>query len=217
MDKLSPNYMTKEFKGMPKEIQDEFDKEYFAHLANTNVSNPKLMVTYSGGSAVGKSSLSTALQTALHGVVLENDAVRALIAKLRPELPKDERNILFWQYTMSIYTRMSKLTKNGLIIRDGVVDWYYDRVFPLFEQQGYEIFIVAFDISRQKREQLILRRGDKETVSANRLLEIMDEQDFHIERFRKFRKPDITLHDDDMFDHDKVIAAIKAKLETLRH
>jgi hypothetical protein len=84
-----------------------------------------------------------------------------------------------------------------------VIDWCYDRILPIFKKQGYAIFVVGYQLSRQKLIQLINARGDKPTVSAERLISLLDDHAFHQKRFRKAYKPDVLLTDETAFDHDK--------------
>ena len=202
---------------VPDELRLYLDEHYLSQLTNLELVHPKLVITFSGGNAVGKSSLSKAIQEQLGGVILENDAVRA--AMLAPDAPqvgqKDDHarfSALAWQYIIDLYRRLDSVTKNGLIIRDAVVDWYFDRILPIFEQQGYELFIVRFELSRDKRITLIRQRGGKEWTTTERLEQLLDAHDLYAKRFLAAYTPDITLHDDDLFNHQKVIDAIRLRL-----
>jgi hypothetical protein len=206
---------------VPEALRMYLDEHYLAHLPNLQIARPtKLVIIFSGGNAVGKSSLSKAIQNQLGGVILENDAVRA--ALLAPDAPQfgqtgDHRHFsgLAWTYILDLYHRLDSVTKNGLIIRDAVVDWYFDRILPVFEQQGYELFIVRFELSRQKRIELIRKRGGKDWISTERMEELLDQHDYHSARFLDRYTPNMTLHDDDLFDYQKVVNAIRAKLDAL--
>lgn len=117
---------------------------------------------------------------------------------------------------MDLYGRASRDIKNGLIIRDGVIDWYYDRILPIFEQQGYELFVVAYDLYRTKLIDLITKRGDKPTVGTARLIAQLDDHVIHQKRFRSVYSPDITLTDETVFDYDKVVFLLKQRLRGLQ-
>jgi predicted kinase len=211
MSKISPAYREDSYEGLPLDVKHYLDKHFLASLPNLEVENPKLLVVFSGGNAVGKSSLSQKIAKELHGVILENDAVKLHILEYIPNIDRERLQLLTWQYTMNLYWRCGDI-KNGLIIRDGVIDWYYDRILPIFEKQGYEIFIIGYDLSKEKLIQLIHSRGDKPTVSAARLISQLGDHEIHQKRFRKVYTPDIILNDESVFDHDTVIGMIRSKI-----
>ncbi len=216
MSLLTESYAKDPVRRLPEDVKEYLDEHYIPSLKNLDANNPKLLVTYSGGNAVGKSSLSARIQDELNAVVLENDEVKKWLIEFDPEMTREDRNIYTWSYTMDLYNRLDDLTTNGLIVRDGVTGWYFDRILPIFNRKGYQNFIIALDISPEKRRELIRKRGDKPGVLADRLVELIEEHDVHMKRFAEHYPPDITLHDEDMFDHDKVIKTIKAKLDSLK-
>lgn len=211
MQPLSANYRNDDYTKLPANIKEYLDQHYLKELANLTVHHPKLLVTFSGGNAMGKSTLSQKIGEQLHGLVLENDAMKTHLLDF-PHLTRDERNALTWQYSMNLYERLEHLTPNGLVVRDGLIDWYYDRILPVFKQRGYKLFVIAFDVSRAKRIALITARGDKPTISVEKQIDLLDEQDLHTKRFRAAYTPDIILNDDTLFDHDMVLERIKAHL-----
>lgn len=215
MQPISPNYRSDAADGLSPEIKKYLDKVYLPTLDNLNRTNPKLLVAFSGGNAVGKSTISQKISEELGGIVLENDAVKLLLLKLNPEFERAELNKMTWQYTMDFYTRLEDITANGLIVRDGVIDWYYDRILPAFEKAGYDLFIVGFDVSRKKTIDLIKNRGDTPTVKEDRFYAIMDGHEIHIKRFRALYKPDITLTDENIFDQKLVLDALEQRLTEL--
>ena len=216
MNKLSPTYRYDTDTGIPADVKLYLDEHFLVSLQNCEVMHPKLLVVFSGGNGVGKSSLARKIESELSAVVLENDEVKVHLLKYNPEISRDDLQRLTWQYTMDLYKRISKEITNGLIVRDGIIDWYYDRILPIFEVQGYELFVVGYDISERKSAELIRARGDKPTVSAEHLISLLKEHKAHQLRFRKICKPDILLNDDTIFDHDSVIKALRQKLNNMR-
>ena len=214
MSRISPAYREDTYEGLPADVKQYLDEHFLVNVPNLEAENPKLLVVFSGGNAVGKSSLSRKIARELHGVVLENDAIKLHILELMPTIDREKLQLLTWQYTMNLYERCSDI-KNGLIIRDGVIDWYYDRILPIFKKQGYEVFIIGYDLSKEKLIQLINSRGDKPTVSAKRLISQLDDHEIHQKRFRAIYKPDILLKDENVFNHDMVIDAIHSKIKKL--
>ncbi len=208
MSQISPTYKNDKPGGVPPKLKEYLDVNYFANLQNIELSNPKLLVVFSGGNAVGKSTLSKKISKKFGGIVLENDEIKDCIVKFNPNYTRDERNKLTWQYSTDLYARLSDLTNNGLIIRDGVIDWYYDRILPMFKAEGYEIFIIGLDLSDKKPIELIKSRGDKPTVSADRLIELIPEHDYHKEIFRKSYTPDVILNDDNFNDDNIVLSKL---------
>lgn len=215
MTGLSPNYRNDTPNGIPKDIKDYLDEHFLKSVRNIHHQNPRLLVVFSGGNGLGKSTLAQKIGNELHGLILENDDIKSHLITLNPQLTRDERNVLTWQYSMDLYQRLSSVTPNGLVVRDGVIDWYYDRILPVFEKQQYQLFVVGYDVSRERCIELIKKRGDKPTVSQERLLELLDDHKIHAARFRKLHKPDIILTDDNLFDHETVLAAIRRRLDKL--
>jgi adenylate kinase family enzyme len=216
MQKPSQNYLNDSADNLPLKMQQQIDAVYLSNLNTIDFVNPKLLVVFSGGNAVGKSTLAAKIQKELTGLVLENDVVKAIIKNLYPELDQKTVNLTTWQYCLGLYKRLPEITKNGLVVRDGVIDWYYDRILPLFAAQEYELFVVGFDVSKQLNTQLIVERGDKETVTTERLLGRMEEHQVHIQRFRSEYPVDVVLAEATLFDHDMVISALKRKITSLR-
>lgn len=216
MTKLSPSYREDSSEGIDPEIRAYLDKEYFYKLDNLDVKNPKLLIVFAGGNAVGKSVLSERIGRELLGVRLENDAVKRVILQKYPELiMTDALHQLVWKYTMDLYGRLGSLTQNGLVIRDGVITWYYDRILPVFLKQGYELFVVGYDLSERKSRELIEQRGDTPTTTKQRLLDLREDQRIHLERFFREYKADIVLNDETVFDHEAVILAVREKLASM--
>ncbi|HSX08195.1 MAG TPA: AAA family ATPase [Candidatus Saccharimonadales bacterium] len=216
MEKLSPHYRNDNADDLPADIKAYLDKHFLQQLENLQVQNPKLLVVFSAANGVGKSSLAQRLKRDLKALVLENDQVKTCLLAYNPDLGRDELNRLTWQYTMNLYARLPAVTPNGLVVRDGVIDWYYDRILPVFGKQGYPIFTVAFDVSEEKRIELLTKRGDKQTVGVPRLMKLFEDHAVHINRFRASHALDAVLTDDNLFDYDGVVAAIRRRLQELQ-
>lgn len=211
MDKLSPLYRNDAEAGIDPELRDYLDKEFFQKLANIDETNPKVLVVFAGGNAVGKSTLSAKIAEELHGICLENDGVKRAILAIKPDLAMtDELHNITWRYTMDLYRRLDTVTHNGLVIRDGIITWYYDRILPIFESRGYKIFIIGYDLSEEKMRQLIAARGDTATSTMERFYQLITDQKIHLKRFFKEYNADIMLDDASVFDHDKVVQALRA-------
>lgn len=200
---------------IPKDVRQYLDEHVLAGLPNLQIPHPKLLVVFSGGNAMGKSTISDRLAKDLQALVLNNDRTRHLIATNWPDMPHDEVNRYMWQYMLELYQNLDSLTPNGLVVRDGVIDWYYDKLFPIFTERGYKIFIIAFDLSRQKRIDLVKQRGDTPVAKVDSLLEMVDDLITYEQRFRAVHTPDITLTDDNLFDHDRVVLAVQKQLDQL--
>lgn len=98
------------------------------------------------------------------------------------------------------------------MVRDGVIDWYFDRILPVFEKAGYPLFVIGFDVSRDKAIELIRRRGDTPTTKSDRLFQLLDDHQIHVPRFRKHYTPDVILSDENLFDHEVVLQKIKQRM-----
>lgn len=200
---------------IPNDVRNYLDEHVLSGVPNLQNPNPKLLVVFSGGNAMGKTTISTRLAKDLRALVLNNDRTRHLIATKWPDMPHDEVNRYMWQYMLELYQNLDSLTPNGLVVRDGVIDWYYDKLFPIFSERGYKIFIIAFDLSRQKRIDLVKQRGDTHVANVDSLLEMVDDLIVYERRFRAVHAPDITLTDANLFDHDRVVRAVQERLDQL--
>ena len=216
MEKLSKRHRKDELLGISSDLRTLLDNEYLHKQDNLSAQNPKLLVAFSGTSAVGKSTLSKRIEEELNGLVIENDGVKRCLIEHRPELSQRERGKVTWEYTMDLFRRLPEVTPNGLIVRDAVIDWYFDRIFPIFEASGYKIFIVKFDVSKDKNVDLLKSRGDTETQSLENLLDVLPEQHIHMTRFAESYKPDITLTDDNLYDHKAVVEKLRKTLNELK-
>ncbi len=209
MKKLSPFYRNDDLIGINNQLKEYLDEHYMLSLKNIELTNPKVLVVFAGGNAVGKTSLAIRIQDELHAIVLENDAVKRTILELMPDIERGDLNANTWKYTMSLYERLPELTQNGLIVRDGVIQWYFDRILPIFEKLGYILFVIYFDVSPKRAADLIKRRGDTPTTSADRLVSIIPDQNIHLNRFLDLYVPNFVLSEDNLYDHDSVVLALK--------
>lgn len=211
----SPHYRHDSTDGLSEDITDYLDQEYWHTIPYRDVQHPKLLVVFSGGNAMGKSTLSRRIAERFQALVIENDAVKRTLLARYPELERDQLNPLVWKYTSRLYDRLSSLTPNGLVVRDGVIDWYYDRILPGFIERGYEIFIIAFELSEAKSIELIRKRGDTPTFRVDRAMELLEDHAIHMRRFRAVYHPDVILTDDTIFDHSLVMDALAEKLASM--
>jgi|SRR5690606_9641272 len=218
MKPISPHYRTDEVGVLNSELQQYLDDNFLKKLPNLTKNNPKILVVFSGGNAVGKSTLSKKIQMKLDALVLENDSVKRNLLNIRPDLKEDKNqlNRLTWQYTMGLYSTLDKFTNNGLVVRDGVIDWYFDRVLPIFEKAGYRLFIIGYDLSDKKTKELIQKRGDTFNVAEERFYAIMKDHTIHMKRFRKLYEPTVTLNDNDVFNHKYVLTKLEKFVNTVR-
>lgn len=212
MDKLSKMYRTDSDEIDPK-LRAEIDAVFLPTLKNLGYDNPRMLVVFSGGNATGKSALSAKIADEFHGVVIENDAIKRAILSIWPEINRSELNPMTWRYGMDLYRRLPTLTDNGLIIRDGVIDWYYDRILPIFLGQGYKLFTIQYDIDKATTAELIKRRGDTPTITVDRLLLQLEDHAVHQQRFRGEYAADVVLDKSNMFDHEIVVRKLENALK----
>ena len=215
MKKFSRLYRT-DTEALDPELRRRLDAVFLPTLQHLEVQNPRLLVVFSGGNATGKSALSRKIGDELFGLVLENDAIKRAVLEHLPDITRPELNTVTWQYSMDLYRRLSALTQNGLVVRDGIIDWYFDRILPVFEQQGYPLFIVQYELTREAAAGLVVARGDTPTVTTEILLTQLEDHAVHQQRFRSTYDADIILTEENMFDHDAVIRQLRLVIEVLR-
>ncbi len=212
MKRLSPNYRVDAVIPISEELKNYLDTNYFFNLKNVEQKNSKLLIVFSGGNAMGKSHLSQAISEKFGALVIENDGIKRALLQFNAKFSRTELNLLTWQYTLNLYSRLDTLTTNGLIVRDGLIDWYYDRILPIFERAGYPVYVIGYDISESKARELILRRGDTPTTTQQRLLSLLVDHSIHNKRFRNKYSVDILLNDNNLFDHDSVVSILRQRL-----
>lgn len=201
---------------VPDDIRQYLDAHFIPELHNLKVPHPKLLVVFSGGNAMGKSTISAQLAQDLQALVLSNDDLRQMIEQQWPALSRDEVNRYMWQYMFDLYGSLDSVTPNGLVVRDGIIDWYHDKILPLFAAHGYDIFIIAFDIPREKRVELVKARGDTEVAKVSGLLAMLDDHLVYEQKFRALHNPDLVITADNLYDHDRVVRAVQERLEQLQ-
>lgn len=212
---LSPHYRNDDAEGLSPEIVDYLGEHYVPALKNISKVNPKLLVVFSGGNAMGKSTIARKIREECGALVLENDEIKQHLRKKFPEIAREDLNIMTWQYSLWLYRNLESITSNGLVVRDGVIDWYYDRILPLFMQNGYKLFVVAFDVSNKKAIELIKKRGSTDSIDVDRQIMLLEDHAIHTKRFRSEYTPDIILTEQTLYDHDQVIGMLRHRIEMI--
>lgn len=192
------------------ELRDYLDKEFFEKLDNINVVNPKVLVVFAGGNAVGKSTLSAKIAKELRGLRFNNDDIRRAIVRKFPELAHTQRvNELLWQYSVDMHNRLESMTSNGLIIRDAIITGSYEKILPKFEARGYRLFVIGYNLSDEKLRQLIIDRGDTDIVTVQNMLNQLEFHKQNRQRFFREYHADIMLDDESVFEHDRVVDSLR--------
>lgn len=201
MSKSSPLCRNDSSEGIDAELRDYLDREFFQKLDHLNEVNPKVLVVFAGGNAVGKSTLSAKIAKELCGLRIENDGIRRTIVRQFPELARTQvLNHLLWDYSMDLYPRIDSMTSNGLVIRDAIITGSYEKILPGFERRGYKLFIIGYNLSDKKIEQLIRNRGDNDITTVQRQLDQMAFHRINRERFFAEYNADIMFDDETVFD-----------------
>jgi len=84
MAALSPHYRDDKMIVIDPETQAYLDEHYLTGLKHLDTTNPKLLVVFSGGNAVGKSTLAAKIQERFGALVLENDELKYWIKQIKP-------------------------------------------------------------------------------------------------------------------------------------
>ena len=110
---------------------------------------------------------------------------------------------------MDMYDRLESMTSNGLIIRDAIITGSYEKILPQFEVRGYGLFVIGYDLSDEKLKQLIIDRGDTDIVTVQNMLNQLEFHKQNRQRFFGEYSADIMLDDESVFEHDRVIDALR--------
>jgi predicted kinase len=160
-------------------------------LVHFTVDNPtKVVLTYSGSIASGKSTVTKYLVERYKPLVVNNDEVRTIIQDITKESTKDEVQALMFSYYKDFLRDKLYSSSNKIIILDSSIDRRYDIVNAEYTGNGYSIFIILFDHPRELIEKRIINRdGDL----AEMHLKILDQAFIDNQSFLKQRKPDYVI------------------------
>jgi len=141
---------------MNKEIFEKIFKEHSKKIKNKNISNPSLMICFSGIPGSGKTSLAKKFERKYKGVRISNDQIRRIIEKLKISDLKD----IIHEY--DYYILENYPYKNKLIILDSSIDRKYKKVFEIAKKKKWKVFVIKMGFSYEEIIKRMKKREGKE-------------------------------------------------------
>jgi hypothetical protein len=138
-------------------------------------------------------------------VRIRNDDIREIISKLEKTLDMDEVTYGYFDWFIENYN-----SRNKMLILDSGIERRYQKLFPLFKEEGYEIFIIRLKTSEKVYEQRIINKLGK--LDGNYINRIKDWK----RQYREFGekvKSDIVL--DNEKDNELNLTPLFKKLDLL--
>lgn len=135
---------------MRNELFERILDKYSEHLKNININHKKLIICLSGIPASGKTHIAKVLEEKYNAVRVENDEIRRVIKKIMPDTDRDERQEILQEFLIWLISNYKY--KNGLIILDSSIDRKYDAVREIASENGFGIFVIKVNVSREVAE-----------------------------------------------------------------
>lgn len=131
-------------------------REHIKQVKNLSVPHGKLIICFSGVPGSGKTYVAKILEERYSGVRIRNDDVREIVSKLEKTLDVDQVTYEYFGWFIENYD-----SENRLLILDSGIERRYQELFPLFEEKGYEIFIIRLNVPEEVYEQRIINKLGK--------------------------------------------------------
>jgi predicted kinase len=141
--------------------QEVFDKIYQVHktqLKHLSITNPALVIGYSGVPGSGKTTLSKYLEASLQAIRINNDDIRNIITELGYS-NEDRQNILIGYFCR--LTQRLLAQSNKLIILDSSLDRLYTEVKEFLQSLDVQLFVIGISLSDAEiRARISVRETD---------------------------------------------------------
>ncbi|MBP7837464.1 AAA family ATPase [Candidatus Saccharibacteria bacterium] len=169
------------------------DERYRATLQNLNVSNPRVMILFSGPPGSGKSTVAKAVTERFKAVRLENDVVRIIATELSPEWSLQQKADLCCAYMEKLRSKLISTVPNGLLVVDASIDRQYQEIFNFTKQNSFKTILLAMQIPEAMHREWITNAGNMPYASLEHRLATMRTRRQEQDRFLKHHNPDMVL------------------------
>ncbi len=107
-------------------------KYYLSKINNLNIPHDKLIITFSGVTASGKSTVARFLSKKTKGLYISTDEQRKTLLELWPGLSKKSLQKAILGFVPAFQNKLIKYP-NKLHILDANIDTHYEKVFQIYK------------------------------------------------------------------------------------
>ena len=133
-----------------KELIEKTYLEHVKQLNNLGVVNDKLLICFSGIPGSGKTTIAKILEERYKAVRIRGDDIRKILKSIDSEADLDEDLNKYIAWFFENYS-----FKNKLIVLDSGIDRRYEQIIGFAENEGFEVFIIRLEVSREILEKRI--------------------------------------------------------------
>ncbi|HSX35414.1 MAG TPA: ATP-binding protein [Patescibacteria group bacterium] len=186
---------------IPEPLATQVTNAYLAQLTNRDLSQPLMLVTFSGTPGCGKTTLANHLAADLHAQCLQSDALREMIRSFG----SDPAQISMPSLSDRIIQEVIKHDRNQLFIIDASMDRVWQFYLKHVKRLGALSFIIRFDMPP-----VVIRRrmSQRNRHDDQDLLAQFDTFWQQFEDCRRNLPADITLGE--AYDYDDVLERVRA-------
>lgn len=181
-------------------VLEAIDERYRPTLQNLNVSNPRVMILFSGPPDSGKSTVAKAVAERFKTIRLENDAIRIIATELFPEFSLQQKTDLCHAYMNKLWPELIETVPNGLLVIDASIDRQYEEIFKFTEKHNFKTILFAMQIPEAIHKKWLASTGDTPYASTKLRLAKMQKFRKDQERFLMHHNPDMFLPSDYKID-----------------
>jgi predicted kinase len=194
------------YKEISEELLDSIYKKHIVQLNNIDVKQPKLIITFSGIQASGKTTISKKLEKDFNCVRVNNDDVRLIIADMLPDISRAQLQTILQSYGSYISEKLSKRL-NGRLIMDGSVDHRFEAVKALADNLDCPLFIIRLEVPYEELKRRISNRNnfdDSALLKSDLLKEYYENYERSLDKF----KPNVTIDAGNGIDYPVIQKAL---------
>ncbi|HSW66521.1 MAG TPA: AAA family ATPase [Bacillota bacterium] len=184
---------------------DTLAAAYIRTMSHHKVSNPKVMIIFSGTPGSGKTTLARHLAADLQGQYIQNDAVRDIMRAMGV----NPVGVPMVPITRRIVEHIMAHDANQLVVIDGSIDRTWQEFFDHASKLGALPVVVRLDVPL---ETLRARITNRDRHDQQRLLENLDNYQAQFENCKRHVPTDITLGES--YNYGEVLASVRDKIKS---
>lgn len=175
------------------ELIDELKVVYLGQLKNLKVTNPRLIIRFSGPTSSGKSTVAKALEAKFKAIRVEDDVVLRELTQRFPGIAHAEMNPIRYEVMDKVWEELATTAVNGLLIADSSIDRSYDKATAFSDKHGYAQIIISMNVPESTHREWVIEGGDREFSSAQSYLNSLQKFRADHAKFLKNHTPDLIL------------------------
>lgn len=149
---------------MKEQLREILDREFFEKLPNKDTVNGKpYLICFSGIPESGISQLAQRIAERYKGILVDKDQCRALVYQNEKIENTQEVEDILDEYMEHFLENLARLP-NKLLVWDASIDRRSDKYHEFADKNGYTMFVISIDTSREQILAQIKERRDPETA-----------------------------------------------------